>query len=173
MNLRNLESDNAQTYIHTMALTPLLNTMHPWFCFLAISAWTGLLPSLSLLEAPLPCLCLITASTPPTSTVHTLHHRALRQLGLRHPTHTRRPKIRLLGLNTFQATQLFIALFLPPRNQIRIRIILLQQPLIQLRRNRLALIVKIVDVPGPLVVDLEYRPQGFVFLLDVVLRRFD
>lgn len=105
--------------------------------------------------------------------MHTLHHRALRQLGLRHPTHTRRPKIRLLRLNTFQATQLFIALFLPPRNQIRIRIILLQQPLIQVRRNRLALIVKVVDVPGPLVVDLEYRPQGFVFLLDVVLGRFD
>jgi hypothetical protein len=84
---------------------------------------------------------LITASTTPTSTVHTLHHRALGQLGLRHTTHTRGPKIRLLGLNTLQTTQLLITLFLPPRNKIRIRIILFQKPLIKFRRNGLSLII--------------------------------
>ena len=78
---------------------------------------------------------LITTGTATTSTMHTFHHRSLIQLCLWHTTHTRRPKIRFLSLNTFQTTQLLVSLFLPPRYQCCVRVLLLQQPLIQFCGN--------------------------------------
>lgn len=58
--------------------------------------------------------------------MNTLHHLILVQLGLWHTTDAGRVEIRLLGLNAAQTTQLFIALFLPLCDEVRIGIRLLE-----------------------------------------------
>ena len=140
----------------------------------------------------------ITASTPPTPTVHTLYTRHLRttssttspattlhqrptlsslpillllrlrlrplhQPRLRHPTHTRPTEIRLLRLHTPQTTQLLVPLLLPLRDQRPVRVLVLQQPLVELLGDGFARVVQVVDVAGPGVGYLENGPERFVF----------
>lgn len=125
----------------------------------------------------------ITTRTPTTPTVDTLHPTApslptttIRtrlsillppQTPLGHPTYTTPSKIRLLSLHTPQTTQLLIPLLLPLRNQVRIRIPILQQPVVQLFRDGFARVVQVVNVSGAGMGDLEDRPEGFVFLFAV------
>jgi len=65
-------------------------------------------------------------------------------------------------------TNLLISLLLPFRNQIPIRIPILQQPLIQLLRNSLLLIIQVVDVAATLMRDLEDGPERLVPLFALV-----
>ena len=67
-------------------------------------------------------------------------------------------------------THLFVALFLPLRDQHGIRVAVLQQPVVELLADRLLLVVELVDVPTSLVRDLEYGPLRLV-LGNVVGRR--
>lgn len=105
---------------------------------------------------------LITRRTTPTPTAHTLDILILLQLRLRHPTDTRRIEIRLLGLYAPQTTQLLVPLPLPLRDQLRVRVPVLQQPVVQLLGYSLLLVVEFVDVAAALVADLEDGPEGGV-----------
>lgn len=111
---------------------------------------------------------LVAARTSPAPTAHTLHALTILHLLLRHATNTRRIEIRLLRLNAPQTTKLLIPLLLPLCNEIRIRIAVLQQPVVQSLRYRGARIVEVVDVAGALMCDLEDWPDGFLALFAFV-----
>lgn len=59
-------------------------------------------------------------------------------------------------------TYLLIPSLLPLGDQHGVRITVLEQPLVQLARDGLLLVVELVDVAAPLVRDLEDGPQGLV-----------
>ena len=60
-------------------------------------------------------------------------------------------------------TDLFITLLLPFRNKHRIRIPVLEQPLVQLLADGLLLVVQLVDVTAPLMRYLEDGPLRLMF----------
>lgn len=62
-----------------------------------------------------------------------------------------------------ESTYLLITLLLPLRDQHRIRISILQQPVIQLLADGLLLVVQIVDVATPLMCDLKDLPLCLMF----------
>jgi hypothetical protein len=97
---------------------------------------------------PLLLSSLITTSTTPTPTAHALNLLVLLQLLARHAADTRAIEVRLLRLNAPQAAQLLVALLLPFRDQIRVRIAVLQQPVVQLLADGFFLVVEVVDVAG-------------------------
>ena len=118
---------------------------------------------------------LIATGTSPTPTAHTLHSSTTFPLSItslqprfRHPTDTSGTEIRLLSLHAPQTTQLLIPLLLPFGYQHRIRVPILQQPLVQFLRNRAACVVQVVDVAAAGVGDLEDGPEDLVSFLAVV-----
>jgi len=81
----------------------------------------------------------ITACTTPTTTIDTLNTGTTLsatilplQPGLRHTTNTCAREIRLLRLHTPQTTQLLVPLLLPLGDQVRVAVVVLQQPVVQL-----------------------------------------
>jgi hypothetical protein len=68
------------------------------------------------------------------------------------------------------STYLLVALLLPLGNQHRIRVPVLEQPLVQLPADGLLLVVQVVDVARALVRDLENGPCHFVLFLALVRR---
>lgn len=112
---------------------------------------------------------LIASGTPSAPTAHALHILALLQLGLGYAADARRVEVGLLGLNAAQTAQLLVAVLLPLGNQHRVRVSVLEQPLVQLLADGFLLVVELVDVPAPLVRNLEDGPFGLV-LGDVVRR---
>lgn len=120
----------------------------------------------------------IAARTPATSTADTLHAgRSVSavlltlllppQLRLRHTTDTAATEVGLLSLHTPETAQLLIPLLLPLGNQLLVRVLVLEQPLVELFRDGLALVVEVVDVAGARVRDLEDRPKGLVLAFAV------
>lgn len=65
---------------------------------------------------------------------------------------------------------MLIPLLLPLCNQIRVAVVVLEQPLVQLLADGLLLVVELVDVAGALMCDLEDRPHGFLPPLALVRR---
>lgn len=111
----------------------------------------------------------ITSSTPSAPTAHALHILALLQLGLRHAADARRVEVGLLGLYAAQAAELLVPVLLPLGDQHRVRVPVLEQPLVQLLADGFFFVVELIDVPAPLVRNLEDRPFGLV--LGYVVRR--
>lgn len=108
-------------------------------------------------------------SAPATDALNLL---VLLQLLSRHATDARAVEVRLFRLDAAQAaelhfqvsrlasrsqiqaklfqqilTYLLVSLLLPLGNQVGVRVLILQQPVIQLLTDRLLLIVKVVDIP--------------------------
>lgn len=55
-------------------------------------------------------------------------------------------EVGLLGLDTSQTAQLFIALLLPFRNQIAVGVAILEKPIIELLGDGFLLVIEIIDV---------------------------
>lgn len=107
----------------------------------------------------------ITTSTPPTPAAHALDLLVLLQLLPRHAADARAVEVGLFGLdasqtaqlrttsatkpqemNTKRATHLLIALLLPLRDQIRIRVAIFQQPVVESLADGFFLVVEVVDI---------------------------
>lgn len=110
------------------------------------------------------CKHLVRASTPSTSTSHTLHRLAILNVLSRDSANASALMNIFLGLDAPQTAQILVALFPPLRNQIHISVALFQQIGIQLLGDGLFFVVEIVNVPGPLVVDSEHVPEQLVLL---------
>lgn len=94
--------------------------------------------------------------------MNALHHRfSFLQLLSRNTADAISTKVGVAHLNAAQATEVFVAIFLPFRDQISVRNLLLQTVFVELPRNGLALPKQVIDVPRALVVDLEDWPQAF------------
>jgi len=92
------------------------------------------------------------------------------ELCLGHAADTRCVEVGFLGLDATQATKLFITLFLPLRYQVRIRVVIFQQPVIELFGYCFLFVVEIVDISGALVTNLKNRPQNLMPFLPFVRR---
>ena len=56
----------------------------------------------------------------------------------------------------------------PFRNQILVGVALLHAVIVELARNRLPLVVQLVEIARPLMMQPEHRPQALVFAQAVV-----
>lgn len=105
---------------------------------------------------------LITRSTPPTPTRHTLHRFIILDILPRHSANARTLMDILLALNTSQTAQVFVSLLSPLGNEITISVIFLQQVSIQLFGNGLLLVVQLVDISRSLMMNPINVPQQLV-----------
>jgi len=78
----------------------------------------------------------------------------------RHSTDAIRAKVGVPHLDAPQTTQVFIALFLPLRDQRLVCDPLLKAVVVQLSRDGFPLVEEVIDIATPLVMDLKDRPQG-------------
>lgn len=130
--------------------TPTIHTLNHLPSFPTSSGLIPLTLSSFPFPFPFPALILLSPSSSPL------------QNRLRHPTNTRRTKIRLLGLNTPDTAQLLIPLLLPLSDQRRIRVAVLQQPVVELAADGVLGVEEVVDVAAALVGDAVDGPEGFV-----------
>lgn len=96
---------------------------------------------------------LITRSTTPTPTSHTLHRLVILDILSRNPTDTSSFVNVLLSLNAPQTAEILVSLLSPLGNEILIGIPLLQKICIQLFGDGLLLVIQLIDISRPLVMD--------------------
>lgn len=97
-----------------------------------------------------------------------LYRLILLELLLWHSADAGRVEVRLLGLDAAQAAQLLVSLLLPLGDQVGVRVSVLEQPVIELFRDRFLLIVEIVDVAGACV-QVRVCPLGVMIKARVVV----
>jgi len=113
---------------------------------------------------------LVRAGTASTPTIYALNRLVFLELCLGHSANTRCVEIGFLRLDATQATELLITLFLPLCYQVRIRVVVFQQPVIELLGYCFLLVVEVVDISGALVTDLKNRPQNLMPFLPFMRR---
>lgn len=90
------------------------------------------------------------------------------QLRLWNPTNTLSPAISVFTLNTPQTTQVLVPAPLPLGNQIGISDSFFEAPIVKIFGDGWSLVIKFVNVPGSLVVDLKDWPRAFYYSLSLV-----
>lgn len=118
-----------------------INTPHRLCCFLFTRASTA--PAVNALDRPVRVLALVLGD-------------AANALGA---------KVGVLALYAAQTAEALVAGAFPFGNEQAICDALLEAPLVQIATDGPALIVKIVNVPGALVMNLEDGPGGLVYAL--------
>lgn len=83
------------------------------------------------------------------------------QFLFRNPTDTVSAKIRVPGLNASKAANVFVSRFLPFSDESSICNLFFDAVVIEFLWNSFPFVKEIVNVPTPLIVDLEDGPQGF------------
>ena len=85
----------------------------------------------------------------------TLDELVVGELVVGHATYAGGVEVGFGCLDAAQTAELLVPWLLPLGNQVGVGVALLEQPVVQLARDGLALVKEVVDVPRPLVVYLE------------------
>lgn len=107
--------------------------------------------------------CLVARRATSASAANTLDLFGILHIRSRYSADACAVEVGLLRLDASKAAKLLVALLLPLGDQHRVRISVLQQPIVQLLADGLLLVVQLVDVAAALVSDLEYLPLRLVF----------
>lgn len=111
---------------------------------------------------------LVARRTPSTPAADALYGLVIFQLGFGDAADAGGAEVCFFGLYAAEAAELFIALLLPLCYQIRVGIVVLQEPVVKGFAYGFFLIVKVVYVSRPLMGNLENRPQHLILLLPFV-----